>query len=93
MRLAVPYLKQLGSGFPPRRSGFAYGQHVGFVVDKAALGQVFSEYLDFPCQSFHRFLHYHSHPGLAQYAIGDRSVEWTLIPPPTIQIKKKLNIP
>jgi hypothetical protein len=26
---------------------------VGFVVDKAALGQVFSEYFGFPCQSFH----------------------------------------
>jgi hypothetical protein len=24
---------------------------VGFVVDKAALGQVFSEYFGFPCQS------------------------------------------
>jgi hypothetical protein len=38
----------------------------GFVVDKAALGQVFSEYFGFPCQSFHRFLHYHNHPGLTQ---------------------------
>jgi hypothetical protein len=28
--------------------------HVGFVVDKAALEQVFSEYFGFPCQfSFH----------------------------------------
>jgi hypothetical protein len=26
-------------------------QHVGFVVDKAALGQVFSEYIGFLCQS------------------------------------------
>jgi hypothetical protein len=42
------------------------GQHVGFVVDKAALGQVFSEYIGFPCQSFHRFLHCHNHPGLTQ---------------------------
>jgi hypothetical protein len=64
---------------------------VGFVVDKAALGQVFSEYFGFPCQSFHRFLHHHhNHPGLAQYAIGGRSVDWTLIPPPTLQIKKLL---
>jgi hypothetical protein len=30
---------------------------VGFVVDKAALGQVFSEYFGFPCQSsFHQLL-------------------------------------
>jgi hypothetical protein len=54
-------------GFPPRRPGFASGQHVGFVVDKAALNQAFSEYFDFPCQSsFHQFLHHHNHPGLAQ---------------------------
>jgi hypothetical protein len=37
---------------------------MGFVADKAALGQVFSEYFGFPCQSFHQFLHHH--PGLAQ---------------------------
>jgi hypothetical protein len=36
---------------------------------KAALGQVFSEYFGFPCESsFHQFLHHHNHPGLAQYA-------------------------
>jgi hypothetical protein len=41
----------------------------GFVVDKAALVQVFSEYFEyfgFPYQSFHQFLHHHNHPGLAQ---------------------------
>jgi hypothetical protein len=41
-------------------------QHVGFVVDKAALGQIFSLYFGFPCQLFHQFLHHHTHPGLAQ---------------------------
>jgi hypothetical protein len=56
----------LDAGFPPRRPGFAYPQHVEFVVDKATLRQVFSEYFGFPCQSFHRFLHYHNHPGLTQ---------------------------
>jgi hypothetical protein len=40
----------------------------GFVVEEAALVQVFSEYFGFPCQSFHQFLHHHNHPGLAQYA-------------------------
>jgi hypothetical protein len=36
--------------------------HVGFVVDKVALGQVFSEYFGFPCQfSFQRLLHIHHH--------------------------------
>jgi hypothetical protein len=42
-------------------------EHVGFVVDTAALGQVFSEYFSFPYQSsFHQFFHHHNHPGLAQ---------------------------
>jgi hypothetical protein len=58
--------QRLDAGFPPRPPGFAYWQHVGFVVDKAALGQVFSECFGFPCQPFHRFLHYHNHPGLTQ---------------------------
>jgi hypothetical protein len=38
------------AGFPPRRLGFKPGSgHVGFVVDKVALGQVFSKYFGFPC--------------------------------------------
>jgi hypothetical protein len=41
----------------------------GFVVDKAVLGQVFSEYFGFPCQSsFHLFLLHHNHPVLVQQA-------------------------
>jgi hypothetical protein len=33
---------------------------VGFVVDKVALGQDFSEYFGFPCQSsFQQLLHNH----------------------------------
>jgi hypothetical protein len=38
---------------------------VKFMVDKVALGQVFSEYFGFPCQnrSFHQLLHHHhNHP-------------------------------
>jgi hypothetical protein len=36
--------------------------HVGFVVNKVALRQVFSEYFGFPCQfSFHQLLHIHHH--------------------------------
>jgi hypothetical protein len=64
---------------------------VGFVVDNVALVQVFSEYFDVPCQSFHQFLHHHNHPGLAQKAIGGRSAEWTqldYIPQYPIPIKK-----
>jgi hypothetical protein len=38
--------------------------HVGFVGDKVALGQFFSAYLGFLCQSsFHQILHPHNHPG------------------------------
>jgi hypothetical protein len=29
---------------------------MGFVVDKTALGEVFSEYFGFPCQALHRLL-------------------------------------
>jgi hypothetical protein len=38
---------------------------VGFVVDKVASSQVFSEYFGFPCQnhSFHQLFHPHNHPG------------------------------
>jgi hypothetical protein len=48
---------RLVSGFPPRRPVFEPGSgHVGFMEDKMALEQVFSEYFGFPCQSFHRLL-------------------------------------
>jgi hypothetical protein len=63
---------------------------VGFLVDKVALGQVFSEYFGFPYQpSFHQFLHNHHHyqRGLVQKASSGRSTE-----SPTAQIKKKLSI-
>jgi hypothetical protein len=42
---------------------------VGFVVDKVALGQVFSEYFGFPCQ-FHQFLHNHPHLSPGAGTIG-----------------------
>jgi hypothetical protein len=56
-------------GFPPRLSGFEPRSGlVGFVVDNAALGQVFSRYFYFRCQfSFHRLRDIH-HPGLVQQA-------------------------
>jgi hypothetical protein len=47
--------------FPQRRPGFEpRSGNVGFVVDKVALGQVFSEYFGFSRQfTFHRLLHTH----------------------------------
>jgi hypothetical protein len=38
-----------------------------FVVDKVALGQVFSEYFGFPCHLHSQILHHHhNHPGQVQ---------------------------
>jgi hypothetical protein len=77
-------LKWLVTGFPPRRPEFASRQHVGFVVDKAALGQVFSKYFGFPCHHSTNFSiiiitrHWHNTP------IGGRSAEWTNWTPPTL---------
>jgi hypothetical protein len=50
---------------------------VGFVVDKAALGQVFSDYFDFPCQSFHQFLHIIITRGWHNRPTGGSGAEWT----------------
>jgi hypothetical protein len=48
---------------------------VGFVLDKVVLGQVFSEYFGFPCQStFHQFLHNHHHLSSGAGTIGQK---WT----------------
>jgi hypothetical protein len=53
---------------------------VGFVVDKVALGQVFSEYFSFPCQSsFHQLLHNHPHLTSGACTIGQKwlQCQWT----------------
>jgi hypothetical protein len=57
--MAMPELRQLVAGFPPSCPGFDPSCGVvGFVVDKVALGKVFSEYFSFPCQlQFHQLLH------------------------------------
>jgi hypothetical protein len=44
--MTVP-VKRLVASFAQRRLGF---HHVGFMVDKVAVGQVFSEYFRFPWQ-------------------------------------------
>jgi hypothetical protein len=50
---AVPWLRRLVAGLSLRRPGFDPGSvHVGCVVDKVALGQVFLRLSVFPCQ-FH----------------------------------------
>jgi hypothetical protein len=58
---------------------------VGFVVDKVALGQVFPEYLGFPCQFlFHHLLHiYHLSSGAGTIGpmVADAPSELSLTPP------------
>jgi hypothetical protein len=56
----VPWLRRLVAGIRPRRPGFDPGSvHVGFVVDKVALGQVFLRVLRFlPVSFIPPVLHY-----------------------------------
>jgi hypothetical protein len=62
---------------------------VGFVVDKVALGHVFSEYFGFPCQSsFHQILQHHNHPGQVQQAIQWPMCRVDPVPLATMRIKK-----
>jgi hypothetical protein len=91
---AVPELRRLVAGFPPRRPGFETGSgHVEFVVDKVAVEQVFSEYFGFPCQfSFHRLLHTHhlsSGAGTIGQLVADVPSGLSLTP--TQETKKKKN--
>jgi hypothetical protein len=52
--MAVPWLRRLVAGLSPRRPGFDPGSvHVGFVVDKVALGQIFPRVLWFSHCQFH----------------------------------------
>jgi hypothetical protein len=69
--LAVPQLRRFVAGFSLRRPGFELGTaHVGYVVHKVALVQVFSEYFCFPCHSFHRLFHIHHHPPSGASTVG-----------------------
>jgi hypothetical protein len=69
---SVPYLRRLVAGYPPRRPGFEpRSVLVGFVVNKVALEQVFSEYFGFPFQfSFHLLLHFHHYLSSGTGTIG-----------------------
>jgi hypothetical protein len=60
----VPYLRRLVAGFPPQRPEFdPWSSHVGFVVSKVSLEQVFSEYFSFHYRfSFNRLLHFRHLP-------------------------------
>jgi hypothetical protein len=62
----------LVTGFSMWWPGFEPGSgHVGFVVKKMVLGQVFSEYFGFPCQpSVHQLLHNYHHVSSGADTIG-----------------------
>jgi hypothetical protein len=76
-----------------RRAGFKpVSGHVGFVVDKLALGQVFSEYFGFPCQSlFHQLLYNHPHLSSGACTTGQKWPQYLadLIPPHQEKNKKE----
>jgi hypothetical protein len=57
--------------------------HVGFVVDKAALGQFFSESFCFLFHSLHRLLHTHplSGAGAICQMVADAPIGLSLTPP------------
>jgi hypothetical protein len=57
---------------------------VGFVVDKVALGQIFSKYFGFPCEfSFHELLNTHHHLSSRAGKIGQTVAEMPSgLPPP-----------
>jgi hypothetical protein len=64
----MPWLRRLVAGISQRSTGFTSGSvHVGFVVDKVALGQVSSELFGFPCQ-------YHSTVALYTYIVRGMNI-------------------
>jgi hypothetical protein len=73
-----------------RRVKFEPGSgQVGFVLDKVALGQVFSEYFGFPGQSsFHQLLHNHPHLSSGAGTIGQRWPQYKELSPTALEIKK-----
>jgi hypothetical protein len=65
---------------------------VGFVVDKVELGQVFSEYFGFPCQSsFHQLLHNHPHQSSGAGTIGQKWPQYKGLSPTPLALKKNVS--
>jgi hypothetical protein len=64
---------------------------MGFVVDKVALGQVFSEYFGFPCQlSFRQLPRTHLSSGAGTIGQLVAHVPSGFNPTPSNEIKKKI---
>jgi hypothetical protein len=83
-------LRWLDIGFPPLWSRFDLRPvNVGFLVEKEALGQVFSRYFGSLWDAFHRFLHSYHHAsssvaGTVVYLLAAAIVESApLTPPPS----------
>jgi hypothetical protein len=84
---AALQLKWLIAGFPLQWPGS------GQVVDKVALGQVFSEYFGFRCQSsFHQMLHNHPHLSSGAGTTGQKWPQYKRLSPIPLAIRKKKNI-
>jgi hypothetical protein len=65
---------------------------VGFVVDKVALGRVFSKYFDFPCQSsFHQLLHNHPHLSTGAGTIDQKWPQYKGLSPTPLAIRNNNN--
>jgi hypothetical protein len=63
---------------------------VGFVVDKVALGQVFSEYFGVLCQSsFHQLLHNQPHLSSGAGTISQKWLQYKGHSPNPLAIKKE----
>jgi hypothetical protein len=82
--IAQAVSRRLPNGAPgfESRSG-----NVGFVVDKVALGQVFSEHFGFPCKFLlHRlfYIHHHQLSSGCWYnrTVSGRLIKWTVSPHP-----------
>jgi hypothetical protein len=66
---------------------------VGFVVDKVALGRVFSDYFGFPCQSsFHQLLHNHPHLSSGADTMGQKWSQYKGLSPTPLAIKRRYHI-
>jgi hypothetical protein len=61
---------------------------MGFVVDKAALGQVSSEYFGFSCHSFYQLLYIHYHSSFGAGAMADVPSGLSLTNPQETQLIK-----